>query len=561
MLTPHTLLLGFNAIETKDAYGARRFGALLSLKQYRELPPETADRILQSPIELIISQNITFMPDAKALKQYKEQKALFDISGDSYSAQACGLDEMLTQNQNRPTDFCEQQTSIMVIVDEYKQLDPQMHKAQEAFTDIGLITIREDIKLEECYWSMLPGNFEFVRRQEPVSAARVGGFCRLNRFPNGNSSGLHWGDALTLIPTSVNSPYYFNFHHQDNGHTLLLDYNSFGDPAGLVTLNFLLTLSLKYKGHLYVFDRRHSAQLLFDKLESPYWRFAPDASARPKHLLRIHPFSLEDNKRNHAFLLAWCVALIEPVLDVSDEQKELLRGAITAMFALPVDERGIEQFAGLLAQSDAELAKALVEYHGGGKYAGLFNSRADDAALKHSLNAFDMNPIVADARLTIPVFSYLLHRIIQDIDGKPAIIVLHEAWDLLENSFFAPRLESLLEMLKQNNVMVIFTTRNPQNCEGTKTLQTLMQSCATRLYIPDDIVLDYASETLGLNGSDSRMLMQMQRNVGDVLLKQDNESIALRVNLNDAYDLKAVYANDIKNLVASGGKFASLPKD
>lgn len=561
MIAPHSLQVGFNAIETKDAFGARRFAALLSLKQYRELPPETADRILQAPLELIVSQNFNFTHSIKALKDYKEQKWLFGVSGDTYSEEASGLNEMLSENRNLATDFGQQQTVIVVIVDEYKSLDHDIHLAQQAFTEIGLITIREDIKMEECFWSILPGNFEFVRRGEFIAFSKIAGLCRLNRFPSGNYTNLHWNEPLLLAPTSVHSPYFLNFHHHDNGHTLWFDFNSFRDQAGLVTLDFLLTTSLKYKGHIYVFDRRQSSKLFASKLQAPYQRFITNAHKAGKKTPRLNPFSLQDDSRNRAFLLAWSMSLFDANVELSTAQKDTLRSALEQLFSQPPESRSLKSFASLVRERDAELALTLSDYVESGPLGGLFDAAGDEMALNENFIAYDIDRAAANPRLLVPLFSYLMHRIILSLDGKPTIIVMHEAWDLLENSFFAPRLESLLDMLRQHNAMVIATTSNPHQTEGTKTLESLMASCATRIYIPDDLSMDYTSEALGLRETDSTMLRRMQRNMGDLIIRQASESIGLRLNLDHAEDVRAIYAGDIKNLIAAGGKFASIPKD
>jgi type IV secretion system protein VirB4 len=292
-ISPDALIVGFNALETKDSDGTKRFGAMLSLKQYHEIPPETADKLLQAPLELIISQSMRFIPAAKALKQYKEQKQMFDISGDAYSAKHTGLKDMIDAGKKRDVDYAEQQTSILVLADEYKQLDAEILATQEAFADFGLITIREDIKLEECFWSQLPGNFEFIRRKDPIPASRMAGFARLNRFPTGSELNNHWNEAVCLVPTTVGSPYFFNFHHQDNGHTLLLDFNSFGDAMGRVALNFLLTSSLKFGGRMVIFDRGESSRLMTQKLDGTYHRILPHSP----RALSLNPFALEDSKR------------------------------------------------------------------------------------------------------------------------------------------------------------------------------------------------------------------------------------------------------------------------
>lgn len=554
----HGIVFGFNAVESKNEDGKRRFGALLSLKQYREVPSETVDRLLQAPMEFIISQSFSFIPHQKALRQYKEQKQLFDTSGDIESIRASGIEDMIHSHKNNPTDFGDQQTTITVMVDEFKQLDADVVRVQAAFADLGLLTIREDIRLEECFWAQLPGNFEFLRRTDPINTVRFGGFVRLNRFPQGQESGNHWGDAVTMMPTRVESPYFFNFHHRDNGHTLWFDFNSFNDYTGRALLYFLLTETRKYNGRLYVFDRHRSTHLYFDKLGGHYHSFAAPAAHR-NAVFRLNPFTLDDTPRNQAFLLAWCGTLLKGHA-LTEHHKDTLRTAIAQLYTGPQTQRSLAGLAQLAGMLEPSMASIFADWLDGGTYAGLFNFADETLHLEQLVHAFDMTRIIQRPESVVPVFSYLMHRIINAIDGKPTIIVLHEAWDLLENPFFAPRLESLLDMLKQNNVMMVFTASRPQDCAGMQTFGTLMQQCATRIYVPDEIEADYEAEHLGLGERDAHLLRRMDRQHGEFLLQQDHESIALRIDVKELDDIYAIFGNDIKNLFAAGGAFASLPK-
>lgn len=552
-LNTHHLTFGFNALESKNNEGKRRFGALLTLKQYREVPAEMVDLVLQAPMELIISQAFHFEDEENVTWQYRDQRELFQISGDDYSMKASGLKEMMSDT-GKPLAYGLQQTSIMVLADEYKMLAGEVTEVQAAFAKLGLITVREDIKLEEGFWSQLPGNFEFLRRKDPILTSQAAGFCRLNRFPSGSAQHNHWGAPVALIPTIVNSPYFFNFHHQDNGHSVLFDFNSFGDPAAIVLTNFLLTETRKYNGRLFIFDRNKSARLFFDKLGSSYHQ---PLSAKAD--LQLNPFALEDSPRNQSFLIAWCSALLSSHMTVTDAHKQALKQAITQMNMLPAKERSLSHLIAQLTPLDANLAQALSAWHGSGSFANLFDAASENLDLRQPAHAFDMDNAIAQPETVIPLFSYLLHRIITTLDGRPTIIVLHEAWDLLENAFFAPRMESLLEMLQQSNVMVLFTTKSPASCIGTHTLETVMKCCATRMYVPDDIGIDYESQELKLNAHDARMLHKMDRQKGDFLVRQNEEAIGLRASLEGLDDLFAIYSNNIKNLIAAGGEFANLP--
>ncbi len=552
-----SLIFGYNALETKTPDGERRFAGILTLKHYQEISTDTVDTILQCPGEFIVTQSFHYIPAAIATKQYKTQKLIFEMSEDAYSYHKTGLESKLRANRKSNTDYGKQQTTIMVLVDDFNQLEFEISKIQQKFAEAGLTVIREDVKLEEAYWSQLPANFEFIRRQDIVVSPEIAGFTRLNLFPNGNSHGNHWGDALALLPTIVHSPYFFNFHHQDNGHTLLFDYNSFHDSVGIALTNFLVTTSLKYQPRIYVFDAYQSSRLFFEKAKGTYNLF-PFGNDRPGGQ-GLNPFSLENTPRNQSFLQAWSSALAEPFLRLNDTHREHIRQAVAELFESPDHARNLMGLATILGKLDSDLAHTFSHYHSRGQFAGLFDATHESIDYAQALQAFDISDAIVANKLAVPLLSYLMHRIITRLDGMPTVIVLQDALRLLSNDFFAPRLESLLEMLKQNNVMVLSTIHNPQEIENSEILSTLVQSCATRIYLPDDVTLPYASEHAGLTSYDSDMLRRMARQKGDFLLKQQHDSIGLRVNFEHMDDIRAILAGDIKNLIAAGGQFATLP--
>ena len=549
---------GFNALETRNEAGKRRFAAILNLKQYREVPLETLDKLVQAPMEFILTQCFHFIPATGALIQYKEQKQIFDISGDLYCIQASGIEDMMSSQTAQPTDFGEHQTSVMVLADEFKQLDSEIIKVQAAFADLGLITIREDVKLEECFWSQLPGNFEFIRRRDTINTTRIGGFCRLNRYPQGIASNNHWGEAITILPTSVNSPYFFNFHHQDNGHTVIFDFNSFVDQTCNIMMNFLISQTRKCDARIVVFDRMRSAELFFEKMQGHYHNFPALSRSLEQEPSNLNPFLMEDISRNRSFLLAWAAMLVAPERGFSDAQKTKVKEAIDKLYAEPRDRRNLTGFITQLAAIDTALARLFIKWHGEGAYAGIFDGMEEVFDPTHALNAFDMNPVIKYKECTLPIFAYLLHRVVSSVDGRPMLIVMYDAWDLLENSFFAPRLESLLEMLQQNNAAVVFTTTKPLQSPKSYIFNVIMQHCASQIILPDDINRDYTSAPeLGIAEADAKRLLKMDRQKGDFLLKQGNETIALRLYLKEMEDLYAVFSNDSKNLAAALGKFSN----
>ncbi len=64
------LTFGFNAIEvrSKEA-GDRRFAAMLTVKQYIDMPIDAVDCVLQAPIEMVVSQSFSYIPAERALSR------------------------------------------------------------------------------------------------------------------------------------------------------------------------------------------------------------------------------------------------------------------------------------------------------------------------------------------------------------------------------------------------------------------------------------------------------------------------------------------------------------
>jgi type IV secretion system protein VirB4 len=562
------LTFGFNAIEARsDKTNVRRYSSILSLKHYCEMHVETVDVMMQAPLEMIISQSFKFTPANKALKQVREQKELFELSGDVASKDVFGINEMLSSHHKKPTDFGEQQTTIMIMADNGEELDKQVSMFQHAINKVGLIAVREDVKMEECFWSQMPGNFNFIRRKDMLATDKVAGMCRLNRFPTGSMQNNHWGACISMIPTMVDSPYFFNFHARDNGHTVVFDYNSFDDRMGKQLIHFLMMQAQKFNPRIVIFDRDQSARLLSAKLGGSYYTFQQlekvtrEFTSDGKPQLAFNPFSLEDSRHNQYFLAAWCGLLIQGDAPLDNAVRDVLRQVVGELYALPPQDRHLPNMARLLAKYDPALAEGLAPWYGDGKHAKLFDFAEDGLDVSPSLLSFDLTPALQDPAYTLPIFSYLMHRVIGSLDGRPTIIVMHEAWSLLENSFFAPRLDSLMEMLRQQNVMLLATTQKPMNCQGTATLKSFMTCGATQLYLPDDVPLSYPSTELHLGGEEALLLLNMDRQKGDFLVKQGGDTVALRANLLDMEDALAIFTNDVKFVSAAHGPFSGVPKD
>lgn len=73
---------------------------------------------------------------------------------------------------------------------------------------------------------------------------------------------------------------------------------------------------------------------------------------------------------------------------------------------------------------------------------GRFLDANRDVLLEGDFVTFELETLMGmGPKVTIPVLTYLFHRIEQRLDGRPTLIVIDEAWVVLANSMFGAKLE------------------------------------------------------------------------------------------------------------------------
>ena len=84
---------------------------------------------------------------------------------------------------------------------------------------------------------MLIGNFKHRLRPAAISSQNFASLAPFHTHPAGKAFGNHWGNAVALLRTSAGSPFYFNFHVGDVGHTFICGPSGSGKT---VVQNFML---------------------------------------------------------------------------------------------------------------------------------------------------------------------------------------------------------------------------------------------------------------------------------------------------------------------------------
>ena len=75
-----------------------------------------------------------------------------------------------------------------------------------------------------------------------LSSANFSGLSSMHNFATGRASGVHWGMPISILETTSQTPYWFNFHQRDIGHFLVTGPTGSGKT---VVLTFLLAQAFR----------------------------------------------------------------------------------------------------------------------------------------------------------------------------------------------------------------------------------------------------------------------------------------------------------------------------
>ena len=259
VINTQRLYFGNKAIEIKCQDGTSKFAGMVSLKEYG--PKSWAgitDSFLQMPFEFILTQSFEFINKQVAIGAMQLQQNRMIQSDDKAVSQIYEINEALDRAMSGEIHFGKHHLSVMCIADNIMYLENILSMASVELTNTGGVGIRERVNMEPAFWGQLPANFDYIVRKSTINTLNLSGFNSFHNYPTGIQHGNHWGDAVTVLDTTSGTPYYFNFHVRDIGHTTIIGPTGAGKT---VLMNFLCAQSQKFKCRLFFFDKDRGAEI------------------------------------------------------------------------------------------------------------------------------------------------------------------------------------------------------------------------------------------------------------------------------------------------------------
>ncbi len=536
------LYFGNKTIEIHSLFGVK-YAGVVSIKEYR---PSThsgiLDGFMQMPFELIVSQSFSFVDRAIAISSMQLQQRRLTQSEDVATSQIGAIDEALDSAMSGEFAFGLHHLTILCIHNTLKKTETALSLATVQLSNCGINGVREKINLEPAYWSQLPGNNDYMARRSTVNTLNVASFASFHNYPTGKRDGNHWGNALTVLNTSSGTPYFFNFHIRDVGHTMIVGPTGAGKT---VLLNFLCAQAQKFRPKLFFFDKDRGAEIFVRSIGGIY--IIPSASK----VSGFNPFQLADTLENRSFLVEFLKALVSTdSKSIPAHEIDRINEAVAGNFKIPKEKRRLRNLAPFMGlMGPGTIAGKLAKWHSNGSHAKLFDNEVDLIDLDASRTfGIEMAHILQDKEAIGPVLLYLFHRIQNSIRGEPTMIVLDEAWALIDNPVFAPKIKDWLKVLRKLNAMVVFATQSVEDATKSDISDTLVQQTSTQIFLPNLKATTVYRSVFRLSEREYNLVRTTDPSSRFFLVKQDNDGVVAKIDLSGMEEFINVLSGRIETV-------------
>jgi type IV secretion system protein VirB4 len=414
----------------------------------------------------------------------KQETALLDSAA---ANQAADADAALQELGDDLVGFGYLTATVTVWDSDHQQARRKLQAVKQAIQARGFVVRDETLNGREAWLGSLPGHVWANVRRPLVSSLNLAHLLPLSAVWAGEAENVHLkrvcgrGEPHVTCSTAGATPFRLNLNVDDVGHTLIVGPTG----AGKSTLLSLLALQwLRYpNAQIRIFDKDRSARA--STLAVGGQIYEPGNERTPT---AFQPLRRIRDRAERAWASRFILnLLLAQRVDETPEIKHDIDQALELTATAPVEQRTLTALSMNLAS--LETKAALRPYTIQGAYGQIFD--ADHESLRGEFwqmyemgNLMDLGPDVV-----APALDYLFHRVEEELDGRPTLLVLDEAWLFLSHPIFARRLQGWLKTLRKKNVYVVFATQEVADAANSAITATIVSACHTKIYLADEEAL------------------------------------------------------------------------
>jgi len=454
-------------------------GEFVACLEWQRIPSDRMRREIQSRRRHFFNKRVSIVNYVSP--ETKPEEMLVD---DSASTTVRQLGDALTELEVKGHFFGQCSLALVLHGTDARAVQHQAAEAMKSMAVHDGSLFEETYNLLNAWLSIVPGNGAHNLRRFALLDTNLADLSFLFTLDHGDAISPHLGkEALAIFETPHRTPYAFNLHVQDVGHTLVLGATGSGKSFAL---NFLITHAQKYAPQTVVLDIGHSYRKLATLLNGRYLELGLRQDA-----VTINPFALEPTPENLHFLHAFVRVLLEgdDGYRISDLEDREIYEAVENLYVLDSSQRRLFTLANLLPRA---LTARLHKWVGEGRYARLFDN-VEDTLTVERLQVFDLEAMRAYPLLLEPLLFYVLHRVvarIQDPDEATTfkLCVMDEAWRFIQHPTLRAYVQEGLKTWRKHNAAMILATQTIDDFSSVDLLRTVVESCPTKLLLANPAV-------------------------------------------------------------------------
>ena len=339
-----------------------------------------------------------------------------------------------------------------------------------------------------------------------------------------------------MLRTSAGSPFYFNFHVGDVGHTFICGPSGSGKT---VVQNFMLAQLEKFGAQQVFIDKDRGAEIFVRACGGVY------LTLKIGEPTGFAPFkALGDAPADRAFLSDLVRQIASPPdRSLTAQESRAIDAAVAALGPLPPHQRSLSALRALLGQRDASGVGARLErWCKGGPLGWALDNDADALTMDARFVGFDMTHALDHPEVRTPIMMYLFQRLSGLVDGRRLVIDIDEFWKALGDEAFRGLAEDGLKTYRKQNAFMVFGTQSPADVLRSEISHTILEQCATKIFLPNPHAQarDYI-DGFGLSHREFHLVREdLSPDRRQFLIKQGLNSVVVELNLDGLSDHLAI---------------------
>lgn len=376
--------------------------------------------------------------------------------------------------------------NVVLMHEDRGVLDEEARAVYRAIHNLGFSARIEAINNLDAFFGTLPGHAEENERRPllhslnlahllPVAGVWTGEeTCPCPFYPKDSPPLLHG-------VTQGDTPFRLHLHVDDVPHWLVLGLSGGGKST---LLNAVASQARRFPGmSIFAFDRGRSLYTLCKAVGGDHHELAADSSQ-----LAFCPLQYLEGEEDRRWAAGWVekiLALNGP--PVTAEQAGEVWGSIVNMH-----QAGHRTMTDLtLTLQDLDLRARLFNYTRKGAAGRLFDAPHDGLGQIGNFTVFEIDELMElGPKYVLPLLWYLFRRIKRALRGQPGLLILDEAWLMLDHEAFREQIKTWLKELRKANCGVLLATHNLTDLAATQIRHVVHQECQTKIFLPNPNALD-----------------------------------------------------------------------